>query len=891
MGLAVIPCVEKRPLIRNWQARSKSTKEDVEEWIKEYPNLNIGLVLGRQSGIIGIDVDGKEGLKRLKEISKGELPKTLTFITPGGGIRFLYRLPEGMRAKKWCETLEGDHSELALLGDGQQTIMPPSIHPNGGVYKWIDGMNMNQEISMAPTWMLNLMSNKKPKETLGKDNDKGKLILEKLSRSCHKFTQALDIQKDQGIGEEDWFLWVGLLINAGFQEAARFFSAISTKHNNRSSERIQLLIEKVNENSQPMVRCTTFGCDKESIKKCFPKLNVNKGGDITNSPGTLIKEANFLTLPTDPVYGPFIDAIKDSSDYSIDEDGNLCAFDRQGSPYKVANFVAQPIVEITKDDGLCETRTFRIKGILNGGKKLPTIDIDAKEFSGLGWIIERWGISPNIMPGSGMKERCRNAIQIMAKDIARKKIYTHLGWRKTENGNWVYLHSGGCIGEENVNVQVENNIQKYCLPTKVDNIKRGARESLSLLKLAPAEVTIPLLALVYLSPLVEPLKQAGIEPNFLVWLYGTTGSRKTSLSMLFLSHFGKFETNSPPASFKDTANALERRAYATKDTLLLVDDFHPEESSYDAIKINQTAQRLLRMYGDRIARGRLTQNIEFQREYPPRGMALVSGEDIPSGQSTLARFIGIEVLKDKVDLQALTKAQTNKHLLGEAMSEYIKWILPQMGELPKVLSNQFYEKRLVFQQEGYHGRLGEAASWLYIGIKMMSEFMFRVGICNQETIDNLLAVSERVLKYLINKQNGLVEEEKPEDIFIKILSELLTSGKVRVEPISEANNNDYLTHTTSGEKIGWFDQNFLYLIPNITYNAVNRFLTSRGQHITVKERTLWKCLDVANLIYTEENNDHFQRCPKKTVRVEGGVGKVSRPRLLHLYRNSLRLLD
>ena len=137
--------------------------------------------------------------------------------------------------------------------------------------------------------------------------------------------------------------------------------------------------------------------------------------------------------------------------------------------------------------------------------------------------------------------------------------------------------------------------------------------SFQLLKLAPYHITIPLLSLVYLSVLVEAFRRVNIEPNFVVWLHGTTGSRKTTIGQLFLSHFGQFSSKTPPASFKDTANNIERKAFSTKDTLLLIDDYHPEASRYEATKMATNAQRVLRMYGDRIGRGRLKATTEYQK--------------------------------------------------------------------------------------------------------------------------------------------------------------------------------------------------------------------------------------------------------------------------------------
>ena len=898
-GLPVIPCNGKVPLIKNWQNRNLApTDEEIEEWLGKWPDMNIGLLTGVASGIVGIDVDGTLAKERLEEISNGDIPETWGYKTPGSeaGCRLLYRLPDGIgKASKWTDNLEGEHSELVFLGDGQQTILPPSIHPNGKKYAWLKGSTpADVDIAEVPEWMISRMTEKKAKES-----KTIKIVAEKPSvnvqdvfnrlKRCKKFAQALIVQGEDGLPENEWYYWERLLVNAGHADAAIAFSKLSSKHNERSEERIQQLIDEVGADGGPMTRCSTFGCTKDDVECCFGKANENEAGDITNSPGAFIRDMEKPLPPTDPAYAPYVAALTDNPDYAIDERGHLLTFDRKGNPYRIGNFVARPTKEVIRDDGVSQERTFRIEGLQAGGKKLAQTDVSAAEFRRMGWVAEEWGIGPAIKPGFGAQDLCRDAIQNMGTDVEEHYIYTHMGWRKLPDGSWCFLHAGGSIGADNIAVELDRALEKYHLGKAVEDLKKAAQASLRLLMVAPLEVTIPLLALVYLCALCEALREAGIEPTFVLWLFGGTGTRKTSLGMLFLSHFGNFGTKSPPASFKDTANALEKKAFAAKDSLLLIDDFHPEASNYESQKMAQTAQRVLRMFGDRIGRGRLTTSIQFQKEFPPRGMALVTGEDLPGGESSVARFLGVELLKGAIDLKVLTKAQKDAPLLGEAMRGYIEWLLPQMEELPDRLHTEFLDKRADFQQKAAHGRSGEAAAWLYISFSMMLKYMQYAKVCTDEVAEGLLADAEKVFAHLIGDQNALVEQERPAEIFIEVLQELFATSKVRVDKLSAGVAED-MYGVSSGERIGWYDNQYLYLLPEITYNAVNQFLAGRNQRISVSSRTLWKHLDEAKLIYTEKgSDDRVQRCPKRTIptKKRGGKEKENRPRLLHLYKTAL----
>ncbi|MBG9941002.1 bifunctional DNA primase/polymerase [Brevibacillus formosus] len=104
--------------------------------------MNVGLVPGSRSGIVAIDVDGKYGEDLLTEWSEGDLPATCEFSTPDGGRRLMYAVLQDVKVSKYSKSnSEKLHEECALLGDGSQTVLPPSQHENGGLYQWKGGSN------------------------------------------------------------------------------------------------------------------------------------------------------------------------------------------------------------------------------------------------------------------------------------------------------------------------------------------------------------------------------------------------------------------------------------------------------------------------------------------------------------------------------------------------------------------------------------------------------------------------------------------------------------------------------------------------------------------------------------------------------------------------------
>ena len=196
------------------------------------------------------------------------------------------------------------------------------------------------------------------------------------------------------------------------------------------------------------------------------------------------------------------------------------------------------------------------------------------------------------------------------------------------------------------------------------------------------------LVLVYLAPLAH-----WQEPDVTGWLEGPSGARKSSLVALMMSHFGAFSRVHPPDSWESTANTLERLAFLAKDTLLWIDDYAPQPSAKEAHEQERKAQRVIRAQGNLSGRGRMRADTSLRPQYYPRGIILSTGELHPTGTSTFARLLQLDVDKDEVNLEALTASQAESQLLAEAMAAYIGWLQPQLETLPPALKARWTDIR------------------------------------------------------------------------------------------------------------------------------------------------------------------------------------------------------
>ena len=97
-------------------------------------------------------------------------------------------------------------------------------------------------------------------------------------------------------------------------------------------------------------------------------------------------------------------------------------------------------------------------------------------------------------------------------------------------------------------------MERYKFTNKRYDLNESIKTSLSILDLSKKEITIPLLALTYLSPLRSLFLEENIPLGFVTWIVGESGSQKSSLSSIMVSHFGDFERDTLPGGFKDTVN-------------------------------------------------------------------------------------------------------------------------------------------------------------------------------------------------------------------------------------------------------------------------------------------------------------------------------------------------
>jgi len=550
--------------------------------------------------------------------------------------------------------------------------------------------------------------------------------------------------------------------------------------------------------------------------------------------------------------------------------GRVCHryYDRSGNEVvePLSNFEAQIVEEVELDDGADVRREFVLHGKMYNGEPLAPARIPATEFGGMTWVAKHWGARSIVEAGASTRDRLRAAIQHLSSDIKRETVFTHTGWREIQ-GRRVFLTQNGAtpsIGADvTMRVELDRDLDLYQVPPQADDPQNAMQLSLSFLDLAPRAVTWPLWGAMFLAPLRELINLA-----FVLWIFGPTGSMKSTLTALAMNHYGPgFDDKHLPAGFIDTANRLEQKAFVLKDSPLVIDDYAPQKDRRSHQEYVNAAHRIVRAAGNLAGRGRLRADATARTTYQPRGLIMVTGEDIPTSEGVVGRLFIVEMSRGAVDKARLTVLQQERARLSHALAGYLTWCSTQWTWLATHAGDMWRQARVQAYGDGVHLRLPEAVAGLFLGVEMGLRYARDCGALTEEERQALRAEAWQTLRTTANSQAERAQEEKPERLFLAALRDLLAQGVVFLaarnngeEPLGGAGPDQ-------AELLGWYDRDRYYLL-SATYNRICRYYSERGDVFPVGEPTLRKMFYEGGLL--ERDGERYT----KTLSVNGQTQRV-----------------
>jgi DNA primase catalytic core len=487
--------------------------------------------------------------------------------------------------------------------------------------------------------------------------------------------------------------------------------------------------------------------------------------------------------------------------------GQLAFF---GEP--LCNFVAKVESELIIDDGSNAPRIeYHVTGKLASGKTLPAIDVPAEEFDAMKWISKQWGARAFALVGNGKAHLLKRAIlESSLAEMKTDRVHTFTGFYLV-NGARGYLTASGALLagglDDTARVELPNNLAHYALPLPGtgEDLIAAVRWSWDFIGIAPAQVTVPLLAAMYGAPLTE-LKSL----NTVLWIYGPTQSKKSTLGHLALSHYGRGFVQGrdykAPKDWTSTAADLEATLFTCKDVPIIIDDYAPQfTSAQESRDIAKRAHYLIRSVGNRSSRGRRQANMEAKMQYLPRGLVIATAEQPLVGQSIVGRTVTIPVEYGAVDLDRLSAAQARHELYSMAMAGYVQWLINEW-ERVKTETVQLVDKTLVEMRGAFpnQDRLSDYYAALRVGLHW--------GLQYAQTVNAIDDACDREQAYLVDLlellegQSNRISEQSPVLKFFSAIEELVGAEKAVLQErvIRNAAGDEAIPEIPyNKELIGW----------------------------------------------------------------------------------------
>jgi len=153
-GLPVFPIIpkSKAPATKDGFYSATLDPDRIRKWW-EQKQYSIGVAVPHDIIVVDFDANAHE---HIRDSSDMELPETWVTVTPGkgGGRHYWYRLPIGMKIPPMVKAMEG----MDIRTEGSYVLVPPSGHPDGGVYSWEDAGVVEdmfpKDFPWCPKWVV-----------------------------------------------------------------------------------------------------------------------------------------------------------------------------------------------------------------------------------------------------------------------------------------------------------------------------------------------------------------------------------------------------------------------------------------------------------------------------------------------------------------------------------------------------------------------------------------------------------------------------------------------------------------------------------------------------------------------------------------------------------------
>jgi hypothetical protein len=361
-----------------------------------------------------------------------------------------------------------------------------------------------------------------------------------------------------------------------------------------------------------------------------------------------------------------------------------------------------------------------------------------------------------------------------------------------------------------------------------------------------------------------------------------------------------FSERALPANWSSTGNANEKMLFLCKDAVCEMDDYRPVGDKRQLGAYSLKGEQVLRGQANKQGKGRMNADRSIAETYYSRAMLSISGEDLPPGESLLARTTIRSVSDTDIPGAWLTKAQgcVQDGVCVRTMAAFLQWLAPQIDALKesRELEQLRKQKRDEYAERlprVEHKRVYTAMADFFIGFEMFMRFAVDVEAIDEERADELREIFECAMLDVGAEQGKYIRSAKPEQQFLEGIAAILSSGRGYLceaqtkfnesgvqdevpqapnepsalgwthgrEHVQESGDSHTVTVIPSwiakGKQIGWInttpDGSIILLEPNAAFAEFHKLMSEQGVTVTNSRNRLYQLLSEKKLAVTDND--------------------------------------
>ncbi len=516
---------------------------------------------------------------------------------------------------------------------------------------------------------------------------------------------------------------------------------------------------------------------------------------INRCPGKPAQTQPPIVIPEDPEYrwdGKHL--------YYLDKE--------KGGYQELCNFRLRPlrkIVDFYKHQE-SQLRLEILVAFADGGKRMT---IKASETSELaGKIKSRFPEAYMSPEASKAQARLNKHFATQMSGILTVPCFHDVGWAEVD-GKYLFIHdgidgSGKFICDTGKKLTIDRTL----------SAREACRQVMGMLGIAsdPEKLLVPWLFM-HLGVVHTLFSQAGHSPNFLLFIYGESGSLKTALAkVLFAMYEG--DSQKIAASFKDTKAALEHKMGERNDGTLLIDDFHPANSKAEQGVMKETLGFIIRLYGDDIAKSRANVDLTLKNEFHHHGLACITGEYVAGSQSSQLRCLLVNVKQGDYDGEKLAYFQENPLVLSTHLFWFIRYVQKNFEGFRGYIAREFAGLRERAKMGFKAKRLIDAAACLALVTDLVLSYGKELGVISEEQQCELRGYWSSLVVSAIQKSEQSTKVTQPAIMYLMAINALMENRAISIAESKEEYCGGFQRF------IGFYEEDTVFLRPEETYKAV-----------------------------------------------------------------------